>query len=101
MIDVLGTTVHTTGINVEGLLTTLASITVLLAFFSSIIIYLLKQSVKTTVEAVVADKVTPVLNGIIARLDEHDTRIAHLEGVEEGRKQAIAAASVRTDQTKQ
>lgn len=91
---VVGTTVHTTGINVEGLLTTLASITILLGFFSTIIVRMLKRSIKDTVEQVVAEKVTPVLVSIQAELKDHDTRIARLEGIEEGKRQAIAAAGV-------
>jgi hypothetical protein len=93
-LTIVGTTVHTTGVNVEGLLTTLASITILLGFFSTLIVRMLKRSVKDTVEQVVADKVTPILAEIRVELKDHDTRIARLEGIEEGKRQAIAAAGV-------
>lgn len=94
MLDVIGTTVHTTGVNFDGLLTSLASITVLLGFFSTLIIRLMKRSIKDTVETVILERVSPTLNTIQLELKDHDTRIARLEGIEEGKRQAVAQAAV-------
>lgn len=94
LIDVVGTTVHTTGVNIDGLVTTLASIAVLLGFFSTLIVKLLKTSTTQTVETVISEKVTPTLNTIQLELKNHDTRIARLEGIEEGKRQAVAQAAV-------
>jgi predicted nucleic acid-binding protein len=83
-------------VNLDGVLANVASITVILAAFAAVIVKSIKRSIKDEIEKVVAEKVTPVLVRIQSRLDEHDTRLARLEGVEEGKKQAIAQAGVST-----
>jgi hypothetical protein len=50
--------------------------------------------VKDEIQSVIDLKVTPLLNQIQSQLSNHDTRIAHLEGVEEGKRQALAQARV-------
>jgi predicted nucleic acid-binding protein len=88
--------VHTTGVNWDGVLANVASITVILGVFGAVIIRSIKRSIKDEVSDVVATQVTPLLTKIQARLDGHDTRLARLEGVEEGKRQAIAQAGVTT-----
>lgn len=96
MIDFIGTTVHTTGVNFDGVLANVASITVILGVFGAIVVRSIKRSIKDEVADVIHSEVTPVLNEIKNELREHDTRIARLEGVEEGKRQAVAAAGVTT-----
>lgn len=88
------TVVHTTGVNWDGVLANVASITVILVAFGAVIVRSIKRSIRDEVAAVIDDRVTPTLTRIQARLDGHDTRIARLEGVEDGKRQAIAAAGV-------
>lgn len=88
--------VHTTGVNLEGVLANVSSITVVLGVLGAFIIRSIKRSIKDEVGDVIAKQVTPVLNEIKDEIRVHDTRIARLEGVEDGRRQAVAAAGVTT-----
>lgn len=99
MIVGAATVVHTTGINWDGVLANVASITVILAAFGAIIVRSIKRSISDTVNDAITKKVTPALDAIGVTLQTHDTRIARLEGVEEGKRQAIAAAGVTTTAT--
>lgn len=89
--------VHTTGVNIDGVLANVASITIIMGAFGALLLRQFKRSIRDTVSDVIATEVTPALTRIQARLDLHDTRIAHLEGVEEGKRQAVAAAGVSTN----
>ena len=91
--------VHTTGVNWDGVLANVASITIILAAFGAFIVRSIRRSIKDEVTGVIRDEVTPKLDTINLQLQRHDTRIAHLEGVEEGRRQAVAAAGVTTTPT--
>lgn len=93
------TVVHTTGVNWDGVLANVASITVILAAFGAFIVRSIRRSIKDEVTGVIRDEVTPKLDTINVTLQRHDTRIARLEGVEEGRRQAVAAAGVTTAKT--
>lgn len=93
----IGEVVHTTGVNIEGVLANVMAISVILSGASALIIRTIKRSIKDTVCDVVAQEVTPVLTEIKNELRLHDTRIARLEGVEEGKRQAVAAAGVSTN----
>lgn len=93
------TTVHTTGVNWDGVLANVASITVILGAFGALLLRAFKKSIKDEIASVIEAKVSPVLNSIQARLDNHDTRLARIEGIEEGKRQAIAAAGVSTKET--
>lgn len=86
--------VHTTGINWDGVLANVASITVVLGVAATAIIRNIRRSIKDQIESVVDKKVTPVLEHIEGTLSRHDTRITRLEGIEEGRRSAIAQAGV-------
>ena len=79
-------TVHTTGINPDGLLANAVSILIIVGFFTGLIIRLVKRSI--------GDEVSKAMAPIVKRLDEHETRLARLEGVEAGKRYAIAAAGV-------
>ena len=88
--------VHTTGVNWDGVLANVASITIILGAFAAVIVRSIKRSIVETVEGVISKKVTPVLESIQNELKQHDTRLARLEGVEEGKRQAVAQAGVTT-----
>lgn len=96
MIGAAGVAVHTTGVNWDVVLANVASISVLLSIFGALIVRMLRSSIKDQIESVISDKVTPKLDSIDHQLKGHDTRIARLEGIEEGKRQAIAAAGVTT-----
>ena len=93
--------VHTTGVNLDGVLANVASITVIMAAFGGLLLRSFKRSIQDTVTDVIDQKVTPVLNEIRSELREHDTRLAHLEGVQEGKRYAIDAAGVTSSGTEQ
>ena len=88
--------VHTTGVNIEGVLANVASITVILGVFGAMLLRSFKRAIKDEIRDVIASEVTPALNVIKDELRSHDTRIARLEGVEQGKRYAVAAASVTT-----
>lgn len=90
-------TVHTTGVNLDGILANVASISVILGVFAAFIVRSIKRSIVDTVTAVIDKEVKPILDLIQRELKDHDTRIARLEGVEEGKRQAVAAAGVSTN----
>lgn len=91
MLWFLGVTVHTTGVNIEGVLANVVAITIILTFFAGVIIWLIKRSI--------ADAVREAMIPIEKRLDDHDTRIARLEGIEEGKRIATDMAGVTTRDT--
>jgi hypothetical protein len=79
-------TVHTTGVNLDSVLANAVALTIIIGFFAAIIVRLVKRSIQ--------DAVNDAMQPIVKRIDDHDTRIAHLEGVEQGKAYAIAAAGV-------
>ena len=83
-------TVHTTGVNVEGVLAIGVELTIILTFFAAIITFLVRRGI--------TDAVRVAMEPIEARLDEHDNRLSRLEGMEEGKRMAIAQAGVSTTQ---
>jgi uncharacterized membrane-anchored protein YhcB (DUF1043 family) len=91
--------VHTTGVNWDGVLANVASITVILGVFGALVVRSIKRSIKDEVTSVIANEVSPKLDSINSQIQKHDTRIARLEGMEEGRKQAVAQAGVSTKET--
>lgn len=94
MINII--TVHTTGINWQGILTNVASITIIVGAMLAYVIRTVKSSIKEQIQAVIKTDITPALDAIQDELKIHDTRIARLEGVEEGKRYAVAAAGVTT-----
>lgn len=91
--------VHTTGINWQAILANVASITVVLGAFGAVIVRSIRRSIKDEVTDVISEKVTPLLEVIQGELQQHDTRIARLEGAEQGRRYAVDAAAVTTKTT--
>lgn len=89
-------TVHTTGINWQSLLVTVAAIAGIISIVGGYVVRSLSKTTKETILQVIASEVTPVLTEIQGTLRNHSTRIAKLEGIEEGKAQAIAAAAVTT-----
>jgi hypothetical protein len=81
-------TVHTTGVNLDGVLANVGSITVILiALFG-----LLARVTKAQLKAAIAQQVAPLLEDIKseirkvqAEVDRHSTAIAGLQGFQEGR----------------
>jgi hypothetical protein len=92
----LSVVVHTTGVNWDGVLANVASITVILGVFAAVVARNIKRAIKDEIRSVISSDVTPALEKINTQIQKHDTRIARLEGVEEGKKQAIAQAGVST-----
>lgn len=90
------TVVHTTGVNWSAVLANVASITVILGAFGAILLRSFRRNIQEAIERIIHDEVTPKLDEISTTLRDHDTRIARLEGVEEGKKQAIAQAGITT-----
>jgi hypothetical protein len=86
--------VHTTGVNIEGILANTVALVVILTAFTTFIIKMVNKSIKAAVVSVVTNEVTPVLKEINDQLKAHDTRIAKLEGIEVGRRYAVDAAGV-------
>lgn len=91
--------VHTTGVNFDGVLANAVAIIVILSGFTTLIVKLVKSSIETAVANVVAKEVTPVLTVIQKELRSHDTRIARLEGVEQGKRYAVDAAGVSVNKS--
>ena len=88
--------VHTTGVNWDGVLANVAAISVILATTGVMVVRSLRRSIRDEIHAVIAKDVTPILTQIHDQLAQHDTRLTKLEGIEEGKRQAIAAAGVTT-----
>ena len=92
--------VHTTGVNWDGVLANLASITVVLVVIGGFVARNIKTTIKDEILGVIDAKVTPILDKIQGQLSDHDTRLARIEGIEEGKRQAIAQAGVSTKETR-
>ena len=100
----VATAVHTTGINLEGLLTTLSSIVVIMAVFGGLMVRAINRSIndqtKKIVEDVIKERVEPVFQEFrtaIMNLENmttaHAVAIARLQGVNEGVKRQIGSQS--------
>lgn len=90
----LAQAVHTTGINWQGLLANVASIAVVVTVIAGVLFRGVKRTIHDEVTAVIEKDVKPVMEEMRKQLGKHDTRIARLEGVEEGKRQAVRQASV-------
>ena len=98
--------VHTTGINWQGLFANVASITVVIVTVGAVLARLVKRNVSDSVRDVVTAEVKPVLDAIQNQLDNldrrvntHDMVLAHLSGVEDGKRLAIGQAGLHTTTT--
>jgi len=96
----LATTVHTTGVNWDGILANAAAVIVIFSAFGAIFLRAIKSAIKSEVTTVIDNEILPKLNDIQVLIRNHDTRIAKLEGVEEGKRYAVDAASVTTAERK-
>ena len=97
-------TVHTTGINYQSLIAVGAEVRVIVAAFAGLIARSVRGSVRHEIHEVLREDVTPALENIrdeqriqAGELKLHDTRIAKLEGIEEGKRQAVAQAKLIHD----
>lgn len=86
-------TVHTTGVNVDGALATAVLVVTLMSPVFVVTIFILRSFIKQAVDK--------ALEPIYIRLNQYGVAIARLEGVEEGRRQAVAAAGITTNQPNQ
>jgi hypothetical protein len=87
---VIGVTVHTTGVNWDGVLANVAALSIILGFFGTLIVRSIRQSIADQIN----NQVTPKLDEIRNEVKAHDTRIARLEGIEQGRRSALDAAGI-------
>lgn len=97
--------VHTTGVNIDGVLANVASITVILAALMGLMVRSIKRSLNDTITNIVKDtiasEITPKFDEIKSdmgqvkgTLSEHAISIARLEGIREGqRREGIATGS--------
>jgi hypothetical protein len=89
--------VHTTGINWDSILAIGSELVVILGVFGAILRRVFRQSVHDEIDSVVGPllkKINEQLDSLTDRLDLHDIQIAHLQGVEEGKRQAIGQAGL-------
>lgn len=98
---------HTTGINPEGALATASAVVVLLTPVAILLSRSFKRSIKDAirdeVKRIIADDVTPRflhIDDSIALLQEtqndHSVKIARLEGVQEGKRQVVTEARLKS-----
>jgi hypothetical protein len=98
-------TVHTTGVNLQGVLSTAAAVTILVTPLGLFMARTIKRSVKDeiddVVEAAIKREVTPKVEEIRAilrdaqgTLNEHSVEIAYLKGVQQGKEQVIGQAKL-------
>lgn len=106
--------VHTTGVNVEGVVANVASITLTVSIIGAFITKSVKQSIndniRIVVEEIIAKEVTPKFDEIHLGLSDlqkgqdrlkeitnaHAITIARLEGVQEGKRMVTAEAGITT-----
>ena len=103
----LATTVHTTGVNLDGVLANVASITVIMGAFGALLLRAFRRSIKDEIQSVIEAEVIPKLDSITEQLQEHvshlavhDSQLAHLEGIEEGKRMAATMANMTTNDAK-
>jgi hypothetical protein len=96
VLGVLSTTVHTTGINWSAVITISASVTLMVSVVGAVLVRIFNRSVGDQIDRALDSKVTPRLDAFGHALSDLDRRTSRLEGIEEGKRQAIAAAGVTT-----
>jgi hypothetical protein len=99
---VFSAAVHTTGVNIDGVLANAVAVTVILAFLGTIVIWVLRNAQREITRTTIKAEIAPVLNDINNQFQEIkiqltsittvltnlDTRVSRLEGIEEGKRQA-------------
>lgn len=88
--------VRTTGINWSAVITISGSVTLMVSIVGAVLVKIFTRSVGDQIDKALDSKVMPRLDGFGHQLSDLDRRTSRLEGVEEGKKQAIAAAGVTT-----
>lgn len=97
--------VHTTGINIDGFLANCAAIVVIVGAFMALVTRTVRGSIRDEIQSVIEREVSPRLDKIDERLntqdrrlDGHDVALSRLQGIEEGKRQAVAQAAVHRNQ---
>ena len=87
-------TVHTSGINWDGVLGNAAATIVIIGTFAALIVRIIRRSIKDEIHDVITSEIVPQIKGLSQRVDLHDTDIARLKGIEEGKALAVAQAGL-------
>ena len=88
----LATAVHTTGVNIDGLVANVASLTVVIGAFGAVLLKLINRSIEDKIKIIVREAVAEVRTEIDAHqviLDAHAVAIAKLEGIQVGKRLAL------------
>lgn len=88
--------VHTTGVNIQGVLVTASAVTIMVGAIGAVLTRMFSRSVGTQIDNAIDTKVTPKLDALTHSVSDLDRRTTRLEGIDEGRRQAVAAAGVTT-----
>ena len=99
VIALFGVTVHTTGVNLDGVLANVASITIILGSFLAIVVRSIKRSVKDQITDVIGTQVTPILEQQASRTRLNATTTPASpawRASKKGKKYAVAAVGVTT-----
>lgn len=91
-------TVHTTGVNWDGILVNAGVIGVIISAVGKLIVNSVNRTIEDKLRNIVADeidsKVTPQLQLLTATQSRHSIDIARLQGQAEGRRAAIDQAGI-------
>lgn len=88
----LGTTVHTTGVNWDGLVANAVSITLIVGMLGGLLLKLINRSIEDKITAAVKVAVEPIQEAITdlkTVLDQHGRDISYLKGMQEGKRMAL------------
>ena len=85
MLDLV--TVHTTGVNIDSILANAAAVVIIVAAFFGLVNRSVRQGIREEIHDENESQVLPQLRSINLKLSQHDTDIAWLKGLEEGRRQ--------------
>lgn len=88
--------VHTTGVNWQGVLVTASAVTVMVGIIGAVLTRVFSRSVGAQIDKAIDTKVSPKLDSLTHSVSDLDRRTTRLEGIDEGRRQAVAAAGVTT-----
>jgi hypothetical protein len=87
-------TVHTSGVNWDGILVNAGVITTLVSLIGGFFYKRVKNTYETATERIVERIMDKALAPILEELRSHGERIAYLEGVDSGKKQMTAQAKL-------
>lgn len=86
----LAETVHTTGVNWDGIIVNAGVITTAISLIGAYFVRRINNSWAANTQKIVDSALKPIL----ATLKAHGERIAYLEGVESGKKQVVSEAGL-------